>query len=170
MRRAFFGSKAKDGKLKKSKLETPHIKAQVVKRLAVGEPQEAIAKDFGIHQSSVSRFCAREDIRAAIDEAQNQLLECIPDAVENVKSLVREFKDIPKNQIRERRLSYKASSDVLKGAGLFPTPVQSQTFVNFYQQNNTVLSPIILELLKQQQEQMRAMIEDNDADEDPNNA
>jgi len=97
-------------------------------------------------------------------------LECIPDAVENVKSLVREMKHIPKNENKRRELSYKASSDVLKGAGLFPTPVQSQTFVNFYQQNNTVLSPIILELLKQQQEQMRAMIEDNDADEDPNNA
>ena len=154
---------------RKSKLETPHIKAQVVKRLAVGEPQEAIAKDFGIHQSQVSRFASREDIRAAIDDAQKQLLECIPDAVENIKNLVREMKHIPKNENKRRELSYKASSDVLKGAGLFPTSVQSQTFINLCQQNTTILSPVILRLLEAQRREMEAFLESEEADKDSKN-
>ena len=166
-----WGSEAKDGQLKTSKLQSPHKREQIVKRIVLGESQEAIAKDFGIHQSSVSRFASRDDIQVAIEEAQKELLSCIPDAVKNVKGLVREFQRIPKNQIKSRQLSYKASQDVLKSVGLLSTPVQSQTFVNLYQQqNNTILSPVILRLLEAQRSEMEALRESEEADEDPNNA
>lgn len=133
--------------MKKSKLDTPHIKEQVVKQLAVGESQNSIAREMGLHQSQISRFANREDIKALIEQEQRRLLEVVPDAVENVKSLVREMKTIPKKDIKSRELSYKASKDVLKSVGLLPTPIQSQTFINLYQHNQTALNPIILELL-----------------------
>jgi predicted transcriptional regulator len=133
--------------MKKSKLDIPHIREKVVKELAVGKSQNVIAKDVGLNQSSVSRFANRDDIRALIEQEQAKLLDCVPDAVQNVKDLVREMRDIPKKDTKRRELSYKASKDVLKSVGLLPTPIQSQTFVNLYQDNKTVISPFIQELL-----------------------
>ena len=95
--------------MKKSKLDTPHIKAEVVKRLAVGENKAAIAQDYGLHRSSVCRFAKREDVKPFIEQEQLKLLEVVPDAVENVKELVREMKKLPKGDTKNRELSYRAS-------------------------------------------------------------
>lgn len=132
--------------MKKSKLDAPYIKGQVVKELAVGKSQNSIAKRVGLNQSQVSRFASREDIRTLIEQEQRKLLEVVPDAVLNVKRLVKEMRNIPKDDIKRRELSYKASKDVLKSVGLLPTPVQSQILINL-SQNNQVLSPLIMEFL-----------------------
>jgi len=145
---------------KRSKLDNPVIKKKVVKKLAVGEKQTDVGKDVGLSQSQISRFANRQDIQAFIEKEQKKLLEVVPDAVENVKGLVKEFKDIPKNENKRRELSYKANQDVLKSVGLLSTPVQSQTFVNLYQQqNNTILSPVILKLLEAQRDEMQEILE-----------
>jgi len=89
-------------------LDTPHIKKNVVQRLAVGESQRSVAKEVGIDHSQINRFSNREDIRAIIEEEQMRLVEVVPDAVENVKELVREMKKIPKKDISRRELSYKS--------------------------------------------------------------
>ena len=130
---------------KKSKLDSPHIQDMVVKQLAVGESQNSIAKVVGLNQSQVSRFANREEIKALIEQEQMKLLEVVPDAVENIKGLVRAMKDIPEKDHKRKELSYKASKDVLKSVGLMPTPVQSQTFVNIFQDNRKdVISPKIM--------------------------
>jgi len=134
--------------MKDSKLNTPHIKEQVVKQLAVGESQNSIAEQVGLNQSQVSRFANREDIKALIEEQQRELLKVAPDAVENVKELVKEMKDTPKDEIKRRELCYKASTDVLKSVGLLPAHVQSQTFINMYQDNRAILSPKIIRFLQ----------------------
>ncbi|MFH1702877.1 MAG: hypothetical protein ABIB41_05520 [Nitrospirota bacterium] len=59
------------------------------------------------------------------------------------------MKSIPKRDIKRRELSYKASKDVLKSVGLLPTPIQSQVFINLYQGNNQILSPVIMQILSQ---------------------
>jgi len=46
--------------MKKSKLDNPHIRQEVLKRLAVGENKAAIARDFGLHRSQVSRFASEK--------------------------------------------------------------------------------------------------------------
>jgi hypothetical protein len=112
--------------MRKSKLDVPHIKKQVIKRLATGEPQASIAKSVGLRQPQISRFANREDIKPFIEQEQIRLAEAVPEAVDNVKDLVREMRDIPKKDIRRRELSYKASHDTLKAFGIMPTPVQSQ--------------------------------------------
>lgn len=136
--------------MKKSKLDAPHIKALVVKQIASGESQNSIAKEVELNQSSVCRFASREDIRTLIEQEQARLLEVVPDAVENVKGLVREMKDIPKKDIKRRELSYKASKDVLKSVGLLPTPIQSQVFINLYQGPNQIISPLVMKIIGQQ--------------------
>ena len=133
--------------MKKSRLDTPHIKEQIVKQLAAGESQNSIAHQRGLNQSSVCRFANREDIRKLIEQKQAKLLEVVPDAVQNIKDLVSEMKDIPENDLKRRELSYKASKDVLKTVGLLPTPIQSQTFINLTQQNTQLISPFALELI-----------------------
>jgi len=71
---------------KKSKLDQPVIKDKdnVIKQLAVGVPQQVIAQQVSIDRSTVSRFKNREDIRPFIEQEQMNLLEVVPDAVENV--------------------------------------------------------------------------------------
>ena len=135
--------------MKISKLDTPHIRSGVVRRLAVGENRAAIAQDFGLHRSQVSRFAKREDIRPFIEAEQMKLLEAVPDAVENVKGLVKEMKDLPKGDIKGRELSYRASLDTLKAVGIMPSPIQSQVITNIFDQRTQLISPVIHELLKQ---------------------
>jgi hypothetical protein len=136
--------------LKQSKLDA--YKENIVKRLAVGKSQGNIATEMGVNQSSVSRFANREDIRTLIEQEQAKLIDCLPDAVQNYINLVRE--DIPKGDIKRRELQLKASKDVLKGGGLLPTPVQSQTFVNLYQENKPLLSPIVMEIISKKVEEI----------------
>ena len=133
--------------MRKSHLDTPHVKSEIVKRLAVGESQNSIAKQVGLDQSSVCRFANREDIRELIEHEQGRLLEVVPDAVQNIKDLVLDMKNIPKDDIKQRELAYKASKDVLKTVGILPTPVQSQTLVNLYQDNKAVFSPKVMQFL-----------------------
>ena len=140
--------------MRKSKLDVPHIKKQVIKRLATGEPQASIAKSVGLCQPQISRFANREDIKPFIEWEQMRLVEAVPDAVDNVKGLVKEMKGIPKKDVRRRELSYKASQDVLKSVGIMPTPVQSQIVTNIYSQKN-LISPFIMALLEEHQKKFR---------------
>jgi hypothetical protein len=61
------------------------------------------------YNSQISRFSNREDIRAFIEEEQKRLVEVAPDAIENLKELVREMKRIAKKDVRRWELSYQAS-------------------------------------------------------------
>ena len=132
--------------MRHSKLDAPHIKEQVVKELAIGKSQKAISKDVGLNQSSVCRFANREDISKRIEAEKCRLIEAVPDAVDNIKGLVSEMKNLPKSDIKGRELSYKASKDVLKAVGLLPSPI-NQTLINI-QGNRPILSPTIMKLLE----------------------
>jgi predicted transcriptional regulator len=135
--------------MKKSKLDIPHIRSEVVRRLAVGQTQASIARDFGLHRSNVSRFAKRGDIRPYIEQEQLKRLDAVPDVVENVKGLVREMKDLPKGDTKRRELSYRASLDTLKAVGIMPSPIQSQVITTIFDQRTQLISPVIHELLKQ---------------------
>ncbi|MGD0883565.1 MAG: hypothetical protein ABSA46_01595 [Thermodesulfovibrionales bacterium] len=133
---------------RKSKLDAPHIKAKVVKELAVRKTQAAIAAEQGLNQSSVSRFAHREDVKPYIEQEQMKLLDGVDDAVQNILRLVRTMKDVPKKELKRLELHYKASMDLLKAVGIMPTPLQSQTIQNIFNQNvNAVISAECMSLL-----------------------
>jgi hypothetical protein len=115
-----------------------HVKDKVVKMLAVGEPQTSIAGQVGVDQSTISRFANEKEARAAIEEEKLILAEVLPDAVQNVKDLVKEMKGIPKDDIKRRELSYKASKDVLKATNVFPSPQYAHNIYNDNRQENEV--------------------------------
>jgi len=147
-------------------LDTPHIKKNVVQRLAVEESQRSVAKEVGIDHSQINRFSNREDIRAIIEEEPMRLVEVVPDAVENVKELVREMKKIPKKDVRRLELSYKASLDTLKSVGIMPNPAQSQVITSIYQQNNLAIPPAVMEILRKHSESMNNFINPKELEEE----
>ena len=112
----------------------------MVKKLAVGESQTSIAGQVGVDQSTISRFANKDEAQILIEEEQLKLVEVLPDAVQNVKDLVEEMKDIPKDDIKRRELSYKASKDVLKATNVFPSPQYAHNIYNDNSQQ-TVISP-----------------------------
>jgi len=122
-----------------------HVKDDVVKKLAVGEPQTSIAKQVGVDQSTISRFAKEDENIRLIEEERGKLVGILSDAVQNVKDLVEEMKDIPKDDIKRRELSYKASKDVLKATNIFPSPQYAH---NIYNDNRTqtVVEPKIMKL------------------------
>ncbi len=99
-----------------------HVKDKVVKMLAVGEPQTSIAGQVGVNQSTISRFANKDEAKILIEEEQLKLVEVLPDAVRNVKSLVEGMKNVPEDDIKKLELCYKASKDVLKASNVFPSP------------------------------------------------
>jgi hypothetical protein len=152
----------------KSKMDSPSIRKKVIQRLAMAESQESIARDVGLNQSQVSRFANREEIKEFIEREQMKLMEVIPDAVENVKGLVREMPTIPKKATKRRELSYKASLDTLKAGGIMPSPVQSLVITNIYEQRNLNIHPIVEDVVSKYADSlMEEPVEDNDQDGDP---
>ena len=141
--------------MRKSKLDLPHIKSRVVKELATGRSKGEIAQEVGLHRTQVSRFASREDIKRLIETETMNLLEAVPDAVENIKGLVRGMKDLPLKDIKNRELSYKASTRVLEGVGLLNTPTLSPVMVNITNTTNTLISPIMQEVLKRFSESLK---------------
>ncbi len=138
-----------------------HVKDKVVKMLAVSEPQTSIAKQVGVNQSTISRFANKDEAQILIEEEQLKLVEALPDAVQNVKDLVEEMKDIPKDDIKRRELSYKASKDVLKATNVFPSPQYAHNIYNDNSQQ-TVISPSYQAFLDFQAENGLKMLEDSE--------
>ncbi len=128
-----------------SKLDKLPVKSEVIHQLAVGEPQTSIAGQVGVDQSTISRFANEDENIQLIEKEREKLVKVLPSAVQNVKNLVEEMKDIPKDDIKRRELSYKASKDVLKATNIFPSP---QFAHNIYNDNRTqtVVEPKIMKL------------------------
>ncbi len=144
-----------------SKLDKLPVKKEVVHKLAIGEPQTSIAKQVGVNQSTISRFANKDEAQTLIEEEQLKLVEVLPDAVQNVKDLVKEMKGIPKDDIKRRELSYKASKDVLKATNVFPSPQYAHNIYNDNSQQ-TVISPSYQAFLDFQAENGLKMLEDSD--------
>ncbi len=146
-----------------SKLNKLPVKQEVIHKLAIGEPQTSIAKQIGVNQSTISRFANKDEAQILIEEEQLKLVEVLPDAVQNVKDLVKEMKDIPKDDIKRRELSYKASKDVLKATNVFPSPQYAHNIYNDNSQQ-TVISASYQAFLDFQSKEGNGlkMLEDSD--------
>jgi plasmid maintenance system antidote protein VapI len=117
-----------------SKLNKLPVKNEVIHQLAIGETQTNIAKQVGVDRSQISRLANEDKNIQLIEEEREKLVKVLPDAVENVKTLVEGMKDVPEDNIKKLELCYKASKDTLKATGLFPSP---QFAHNIYNDNRT---------------------------------
>jgi len=122
-------------------------RTKVVRDIVSVRPQAEIAREVGIDPASVCRFANRDDVKREVEKEAMRLLEALPDAVENVRGLVREMKELPVRDYKARELSYKASCKVLEVAGIINTQNQNQVMVNIFNNNQTVISPALQMLL-----------------------
>ncbi|MHC4270342.1 MAG: hypothetical protein ACYSTS_18045 [Planctomycetota bacterium] len=130
-----------------SKLDKLPVKNEVIHKLAIGETQTSIAGQVGVDQSTISRFANKDEAQKLIEEEQIKLVEVLPDAVGNVKSLVEGMKDVPEDDIKKLDLCYKATKDVLKATNVFPSPQYAHNIYNDNSQNNTVITPAFQQFL-----------------------
>jgi len=128
-------------------LERPEVQENIVKRLATGEPQTAVAHSWGISQAAVSGFANREDIRELIKtEALSLVQNCLPHAVDNIKFLVESMRET--TDPKERELGYKATVKLLEIAGIAPSG-QPSVVINTFIDNRTEVSPAVVALIRQ---------------------
>jgi predicted transcriptional regulator len=77
------------------RLEGQTVKNEIARTIAGGHSQEKIAKSLGVSQSTISRMVNKDDVKALIENETLKLLEAVPQAVENIKDLVKEMSEIP---------------------------------------------------------------------------
>lgn len=136
--------------MRQSKLDAPPVKEMVVKELAIGKSKSSIAEEVGLHRSQVCRFANREDVKELIETEAMRLLEVVPDAVDNIKTTVKGMKNLPKKDIKNRELAYKASAKVLESAGILNTATPSQVIVNIFKQSEKpLISPLVQKVLQE---------------------
>lgn len=136
--------------------------------IAIGDKSIVkIAEEHGIVPSTVYRLMKKEQVKELIEQQSQELVRCIPKAVENIKGLVEDFaatmdkvtvqKDgsvtkeiINKLDKDDRKLAYDATKKVLEAPGLLgggiPSVIIGKLTVN---QQNNMISPVVMELLKQ---------------------
>jgi transcriptional regulator with XRE-family HTH domain len=114
----------------KKVLQSEGAKEKIAKAIAGGQTQTAVARSSGVSQSTISRLANKQDVKVLIQAETMKLMEAVPQAVENLKSLVYEMAEIPKKEIKRRELSFKATTKVLESVGMLNSPSLSPTFVN----------------------------------------
>ena len=143
--------------VKKRRMDSPGVKEIVINRLAAGESQSGIAREMGLGRTGVCRFANREDVQKMVEEQTMSFLEAVPDAVQNVKDLVREMPEIPKGDTKRRELSLKASLKVLEAPGIVNTTTPSQTFLNITKTDNLILLPEVAAILREHSRKFMAL-------------
>lgn len=127
------------GKPKPHKTNKPEIRNEIVTSIAQGKSQMETAKETGVSVSTVHRLIQKPDIKALIEEQRGRLSSGLPKAAENVLSLIEKMDTAP--DARSKELSYKASSDLLKSFGLFPSATPSIAVTQIYNENAVIVSP-----------------------------
>ena len=129
------------------KLADPRIRVEVIQRLACGQSQGSIDRLAGVSQQHISRFANKEEIKSLIKQEQARLVDTLPDAVENVKNLVKGMKNIPEHEIKQKELAYKATRDLLISVGILPTQTPKTNVLDNDRRQQAIL-PEVLQMLQ----------------------
>jgi hypothetical protein len=142
------------------RLSDPNVSTAVIQGFATGKNKHQIARETGINRSTLYSFEKRDDIRELIEREQRRLVEKVPDAIDYVKALIpgkREDGTVDKPvDIKDRELAYKATQDVLRGVGIFPSASPSQIITNIYNER-PLINPTIKMLLDQRDREFEAI-------------
>ena len=132
----------------------PEYQAAVVKGTIEGKPQRTIAKETGSSQATVSRTLQREDAKARIEAAVNELIETSLDpAKKNIARLIQNYWD----ETDPKRLDhgYKATVKLLEAVGILPARTTSVLIQNIVNAETPLIPPIIQKLLDAEKEANR---------------
>jgi len=126
-------------------LESPEVQDNIIKRLANGETQTAVAHSLGVSQAAISKFASNPEVRELIRAEALKLIGNLPVATDNIRHLIENMQG--SNDPKMKELGYKASLKVLETAGIIPGQSSSYVF-NTFIDNRQELSPVVLELLQ----------------------
>ena len=127
------------GKPKPHKTNKPEVRNAIVASIAQGKSQMETAKETRVSVSTISRLVKKPDIRELIEDQRERLSSGLPQAAANVLSLINGMESAP--DTRSKELGYKASSDLLKSFGLFPSATPSIAVTQIYNENAVIVSP-----------------------------
>ena len=127
------------GKPKPHKTNKPEVRNAIVASIAQGKSQMETAKETRVSVSTISRLVKKPDIRELIEEQRERLSSGLPQAAANVLSLINGMQSA--TDTRSKELGYKASSDLLKSFGLFPSATPSIAVTQIYNESAVIVSP-----------------------------
>lgn len=137
----------KDGRKSNCKKLTPDILPDIIESRAKGEKWRSIEKRYDVSQGAILNFMSRNDMRKFVDESRNELItSTLRPTIDNIQDLINRYKDMPESM--EKDHAFKAMRWMLDSAGITPTMAQSQFTVNLYQTSNTIISPLMQDVLK----------------------
>lgn len=119
--------------------------AKVVKMKAMGYTDAYVGRKMGVTRQAVWYLRTREDIQELIDTENKRFLESLPEAVDNIKFLIKDFRDeIGKENPNKQKVEYgfKGSVKALESAGIAPGVSSSVMIQNVFNQQN-LISPLI---------------------------
>lgn len=119
--------------------------AKIAKLLAKGKTYREVGQEVGLGKSTIAVISKRDDVKAQIEQEQKRLVSLVPTAVNNYKRWIEQGQVT--NDKDTRDIAFKASTKVLESTGILNgTP---STLVNIlYNDNKTIISPVIMDLLK----------------------
>lgn len=126
-----------------------HRDTSIIVAAAKGQPQRQIAAQVGIDQSQVSRILSDEDAKAKLQLIINKHIAASDKIQDNIISIASTTPG-DNDSIRTADI-LAATKEHNQIIGISGSHTQSNVFINrYYQQNNTtVLSPAVLDMLKQ---------------------
>lgn len=124
---------------------------------ASGMSFKHIGEKVGISKSRAEAICKRDDVKSIIETEQKRLVSLVPTAIDNYKAWI--SKGAITNNKDEREVAFKASTKVLESTGILNGA--PSTLVNIlYNDNKTIISPVIMTLLKEFTDKMAAFDEE----------
>ena len=118
---------------------------------------EKIGKQVGLGRSRVAVICEREDVKTVIEQEQKRLVSLVPSAIDNYKHWIGQGKITNDKDMRD--IAFKASTKVLEGTGLLSN-APSVMIQNVYNDNKTIISPVIMKLLQDHQAKLTSIDDD----------
>ena len=133
---------------KQSIIRNAKAKGKAVSMIVQGATGREVGKAFGIHESNVSRFRSKEEIRELIAQERARIMdENLSKAVDNVKHLIHEMDTLSPEMHQARGLSYKATRDLLTASTLYPSQ-GNMTQINFFsEEQSEIVSDETVKLL-----------------------
>ena len=126
--------------------ETTPRDVEIAVKRASGQSLREIGEQVGLSKSRVDAICKREDVRTIIETEQKRLVQLVPTAIDNYKTWI--SKGSITNNKDEREVAFKASTKVLESTGIL-NGAPSVLIQNVYNDNKTIISPVIMTLLKE---------------------